>query len=159
VPGGIDLRPAAEYLLIPPGPTEDAVEVQTFFLALEVQRRGRGDYTAITPCVSQFAPPDGRFPFDARLPYLLLLRRASRGAEQPVALRFNLIDEDGRPAGKPADFRATGHFPAGHGWLLLSGHILFSFPEPGEYRLDITADDLAGDLYSYEIEIGTGPSP
>jgi hypothetical protein len=134
------------------------VEIQTFLLALEVRQHGPGDYTAVTACVSRFAPPDGEFPLRVRLPYLMLLRRSSGAAEETITLRFNLIDEDGRPAGAPADVRAAGSFPAGHKTLLLAGHILFEFPAAGCYRLDVTADEeVSAQLYSYDLEIGAGP--
>jgi hypothetical protein len=136
---------------------EAVMEIQSFFLALEVQNHGPGNYTAVTACVSQFAPPDGVFPLEARLPYLLLLHRPSADVGETFTLRFNLIDEDGRQVGSPADAQARGAFPAGRKCLLLAGHILFAFPAPGEYRLDITADEEgAGHLYSYNLEIGPG---
>jgi hypothetical protein len=136
------------------------VEIQTFLLAMEVRQRGPGDYTAVTACVSQFAPRDGGFPFRVRLPYLMLLRRPSTEAGEAITLRFDLIDEDGRRRGSPSGVRAAGAFPAGHKCLLLAGHIAFVFPAPGCYRLDITADeDVSSRLYSYDLEIGTGPAP
>src|SRR5579885_3255671 len=127
---------------------------------MEIQRRGPGDFTATTPCVNHFSPPDGAFPLEVRLPYLMLVRRASQTADDRIALKFNLIDQDGRTAGKPANVRVTGRFARGDKTLLLEGHVLFSFPAPGEYRLDITADhEESASLYSYDIEIGAGPAP
>jgi hypothetical protein len=135
------------------------MEIQTFLLAMEVRQRGPGDYTAVTACVSQFAPPDGAFPFHARLPYLMLLRRPSTEVGEEISLRFTLIDEDGRRAGAPSGVKAAGAFPAGHKCLLLAGHIAFVFPSPGCYRLDITAgEDGSSHLCSYDLEIGTGPA-
>jgi hypothetical protein len=128
---------------------------------VEIQRRGPGDFVAVTPCVNHFFPPDGDFPLEVRLPYLMLVRRASGTTEEPIRLKFNLIDEDGRSAGKPANVQATGRFPPGAKALLLAGHIVFSFPAPGVYRLDITADHEASPtLYAYacDIEIGPGTS-
>jgi hypothetical protein len=140
----------------PPEP-EAAIEVQTFFLAMEIQRRGPGDFVAVTPCVNHFSPPDGEFPLEVRLPYLMLVRRASGMGEDSIRLKFNLIDEDGRSAGKPSNVQATGRFASGEKTLLLAGHIVFSFPGPGDYRLDITADhEESATLYSYDIEIGPG---
>jgi hypothetical protein len=134
------------------------MEIQSFFLAMEIQQRSPGNYTAVTPCVTSFAPPDGAFPFQARLPYLLLLRRARKTTDDTVDLKFNLIDPDGQSTGQPANARATGTFPAGHKSLILAGHILFSFPAPGDYRLDITVnEDVSANLYSYDLEIGPGP--
>jgi hypothetical protein len=142
-----------------PDGKEAGVEIQTFFLAMEIQQKGPGNYTAITACVNQFAPPDGRFPLQMRLPYLMLLRRASKGAGETIDLKFNLIDADGHSVGAPSNAKATGRFPAGHKYLALAGHILFAFPEPGSYRLDITADeDVSASLYSYDLEIGPGPA-
>lgn len=134
------------------------MEIQTFFLAMEVQHQAPGDYTTITSCVSQFSPSNGRFPFQIRLPYLMLLRRASKQGEETISLKFNLINADGQNMGKPANTRATGQFPAGHKFLALAGHILFAFPAPGDYRLDITADEeMSASLYSYDLEIGPRP--
>jgi len=138
--------------------TEAAVEIQTFFLAMEVQQHAPGNYTAVTSCVNQFSPPDGRFPLNTRLPYLMLLRRSSKATEETLSLKFNLIDPDGQGAGSPSNTRATIQFPEGHKFLLLAGQILFSFPAPGDYRLDITADEeTSAHLFSYDIEIGPGP--
>jgi hypothetical protein len=125
---------------------------------MEIGRRGPGDFVATTPCVNHFSPPDGAFPLDVRLPYLMLVRRASGAVDDRIALKFNLIDEDGRNAGQPSNVRATGRFASGDRTLLLAGQILFSFPGPGDYRLDITADEEgSASLCSYDIEIGTGP--
>ncbi|HWG42960.1 MAG TPA: hypothetical protein VN688_09255 [Gemmataceae bacterium] len=135
------------------------MEIQTFFLALEVRQRGPGDYTAVTACISQFSPPDGEFPLQVRLPYLMLLRRSSQEQTETFTLRFDLIDEDGRLIGAPSNVQASGSFPADHKSLLLSGHIFFVFPLPGCYRLDITADEeVSAHLYSYDLEIGAGSS-
>ncbi len=133
------------------------MEIQTFYLAMAIQERKPGDYLTTTSCVSQFSPADGRFPFQVRLPYLMLLRRAGKGPEEEVTLKLNLIDQDGQSAGQPANARATGRFPAGAKFLALSGHILFAFPTPGDFRLDITADEeTSAHLYSYDLEIGRG---
>lgn len=132
------------------------MEIQTFFLAMQLQKQGPGDFTAVTPCVSSFTPPDGVFPFNVRLPYLLLLRRPSVEAGDEITLRFNLIDEDGRQVGSPSNVEAAGRFPGGHRNLLLAGQIAFTFPAAGDYRLDITAD---GDqLHGYNLEIGARPA-
>jgi len=134
------------------------VEIQTFILAMEITQRGPGNYTAVTAGVSHFSPPDGSFPLQVRLPYLMLLRRARKAAEETISLKFNLIDEDGQDVGSPSNAQATGQFPAGHKFLALAGQILFEFPAPGDYRLDITADeDISANLYSYDLEIGPGP--
>jgi hypothetical protein len=134
------------------------VEIQTFFLAMEVQQHGPGNYTTVTSCVNQFSPSDGKFPFQMRLPYLMLLRRGSKGPGETIRLKFNLIDPDGQGAGAPSNLKATGHFPAGHKFLALAGQVLFAFPTPGDYRLDITTDaEMSANLYSYDLEIGPGP--
>jgi hypothetical protein len=88
----------------------------------------------------------------------MLVRRASATVDDQVRLKFNLIDEDGRGAGQPSNVQATGRFPPGERTLLLAGHIVFSFPGPGDYRLDVTADyEDSPTLYSYDVEIGPGP--
>lgn len=134
------------------------MEIQTFYLAMEIQEKAPGNYTTMTSCISQFSPSNGQFPFQMRLPYLMLLRRASKGPQETITLKFNLINQDGQSVGKPTNAKATGNFPRGHKFLALSGHIFFSFPDPGDYRLDITADEeTSANLYSYDIEIGPGP--
>lgn len=134
------------------------MEIQTFYLAMEIQENAPGNYTTMTSCVSHFSPGDGRFPCQVRLPYLMLLRRARKDLAETVTLRFNLINQDGRSVGKPSNAQASGRFPAGHKFLALSGHILFAFPAPGDYRLDITAnEETSSHLYSYDLEIGPGP--
>jgi hypothetical protein len=134
------------------------MEIQTFLLAMEVQQHGPGNFTTVTSCVNQFSPSDGRFPFQMRLPYLMLLRRGSKGLGETIRLKFNLINPDGQGVGAPVNVMATGHFPAGHKFLALAGQILFAFPAPGDYRLDITtADQMSDQLYSYDLEIGPGP--
>ncbi len=133
------------------------MEIQTFLLAMEIHEEGPGNYTTVTSCISHFSPADGRFPCQVRFPYLMLLRRASNGSDETVTLKFNLINQDGQSVGKPCNARASGRFPAGHKFLALSGHILFLFPGPGDYRLDITADEeTSAHLFSYDIEIGPG---
>jgi hypothetical protein len=88
----------------------------------------------------------------------MLVRRASPTADDRITLRFNLIDEDGRSAGEPSAVRATGRFPPGDRTLLLAGQIRFSFPAPGDYRLDVTADEeTSATLFAYDIEVGPGP--
>jgi hypothetical protein len=129
---------------------------------MEIQRRGTGDFVAVTPCVNRISPSDASFPLKVRLPYLMLVRRASGTGDDHIHLKFNLIDEDGRNTGKPANVQATGRFSRSEKTLLLAGHIAFSFPAPGDYRLDITAGhETSPTLYAYDIEVGSGmpPSP
>jgi len=97
-----------------------------------------------------------------KLPYFMLLRRDHRAYDEKFSLRFDLVDEDGLPAGEPAGFKHTAVFPTGARFFWFYGEIKFVFPAPGDYRLDITADEEGNPfVYAYNIEAtedgGNGP--
>jgi hypothetical protein len=50
------------------------------------------------------------------------------------------VDEDGRPAGLPRCGLSEAVFADRNRFLYVVGDILFEFPGPGRYRLDITSD-------------------
>jgi hypothetical protein len=136
------------------------MEIQTFLLCKSVTKAGAGaQYDGQLLGLHSFHPLDGRFPLTFSVHYYLLLRREARGHDEPATLLFNLIDQDGRPAGAPANFSATTVFPAGHRFFNISGSIEISVPGPGDYRLDVTAADQPEPFtYQYGIEITPGPS-
>ena len=130
------------------------MEVQTFILCKEMRKGEGNSYDAHLIGLHNLYPTDGKFPFDFTMPYYMLLRRASRGPEEPVTLRFRLVDEDGDSTGNPQNFITKGSFPEGHRFWVVAGTIKFSFPGYGDYRLDIRADEhKMGSLFQYDIEI------
>src|SRR3989339_530701 len=109
------------------------MEIQTFLLAVSVEEM---------------------YPGNANIPFLMVLRRQNKEIDEPITLRFNLVDVDGRPAGLPRDLIADAVFPKGKKLWKLRGTIRFIFNSPGDYRLDITADeDKIPSMYSYNIEV------
>ena len=97
---------------------------------------------------------DMNFPIRFKLPGVLLLRRESKFRDVPISMRFDLIDEDGNPAGLPHRFVKEDVFPDGYRFYNYMVHLDFEFPKPGQYRLDITVDEeFAANVYSYDIDI------
>jgi hypothetical protein len=84
----------------------------------------------------------------------MLLRRYSRIGNEPISLRFNLVNENGINCGKPNNIFVTGEFPDGSMYWTITGNIFFSFPNKGDYRLDIISDEeKLPFIYNYNIEI------
>ena len=131
------------------------MEIQSFLLCKELRKVGSGnEYAANLICLHSFFSLDGTYPLEFSMPYYMLLRRNNREGNNTVSLKFNLIDEDGNKVGEPRDIKAIGDFPDGHIFMSLHGTIKFSFPQIGDYRLDITADEeTLPSLYQYNIEI------
>jgi len=134
------------------------MEIQTFLLAQTIEKVERGistNYNAANIGLHNFYAKDGKYPIEFNFPYYMLLKRVICENEEVITLRFNLVDIDGRKTGKPNDVCAEGRFPKGHKFMTVSGKIKFLFPRPGDYRLDITADENKFEgIYSYNIEIG-----
>lgn len=135
------------------------MEIQTFLLCNSVTRNAQG-----TACnaemlgVHSFFAVDGVFPLRFAMPYFVLLRRQDRSEVERFALRFDLVNPDGRPIGEPAGFSGTGAFPAGARFCTVTGTIAFAFPSIGDYRLDITADTHGiACVFSYDIEVTPAP--
>jgi hypothetical protein len=131
------------------------MEIQTFFLATKVIRRGphRFDVEQAGLHTLEF-PPESSFPLHIVFPALMVLRREIASTEAPFSLLFDLVDEDGRSVGQPHRLRVGGVFPAGPRYFHFPTQIAFLFPGPNSYRLDITADEgLTGSVYCYGIEI------
>lgn len=131
------------------------MEIQTFLLAEQITRHADNRHDVQRAAVAFFeCTPQTPFPVRFTLPGLILLRREGTGDETPFTLRVDLVDEDGKPAGKPRRGLITGVFPAGPRFCALMGQIDFEFPRPGNYRLDITVDEeLAGNVFSYNIDL------
>lgn len=135
------------------------MEVQTFMLCKEIRKIGIGsEYDAKLIGLHSFYSLDGSFPLVFRLPYFMLLRRPERGDVKDISLKFNLIDMDGNAIGEPRNVKAFGKFPAGHMFMTLTGTINFAFPQIGDYRLDITADEeIIPFVFQYDIEVTPRP--
>lgn len=131
------------------------MEIQTFFLAEQITRHGDNRHDVQRAAVAYFeCAPHVQFPVSFTLPGLILLRREGTGSETPFTLRLDLVDEDGKPAGKPCRGLVTGVFPAGPRFYTLMGKIDLEFPRLGSYRLDITVDEeFAGNVFSYDIDL------
>lgn len=131
------------------------MEIQTFLLCKSIMPgAAHGEFNGHLMGLHSFYSLDGVFPLTFDFPYFMLLRRESRGGEQIYSLNFNLIGNDGFSAGEPGNSFSKGIFPAGFRFMHLLGKIHFSFPQPGDYRLDITADEESAPFtFQYNIEI------
>jgi hypothetical protein len=130
------------------------MEIQTFFLCERITRHpdNRHDVEragiAFFECTSQTP-----WPFQFTLPALILLRRESDRGHAPFRLRFDLVDEDGRAAGKPRQVVNEFNFPDGARFFCLTTVLPFEFPRPGRYRLDVVVDDgFSVHTYPYNID-------
>lgn len=131
------------------------MEIQTFFLAEEITRisAGRHDVRRAVVSVMQ-CTPDTPLPIRFTLPALLVLRRENTSGEALVRLRFDLVDEDGKPTGLPRRWEAKAAFADENRLLYIMAKLAFEFPRPGRYRLDITnADAPDGSVYQYAIDV------
>jgi hypothetical protein len=91
------------------------------------------------------------------LPAFLLLRREVFDEEASFKLRFDLVDEDGRPAGLPYRAEILATFPSGVRFLPYAvPAIPFEFPQLGCYSLDIMVDEGLSDSYHYPIDLRKG---
>ncbi|HEV3257949.1 MAG TPA: hypothetical protein VG013_13770 [Gemmataceae bacterium] len=131
------------------------MEIQTFFLAEQITRVTGNRHDVRHAAIAFLeCTPETPFPVRFTLPALVLLRREATFGDAPLSLRFDLVDEDGRPAGQPRRVLAEGVFPDGYRFFSLMAQIAFEFPKPGSYRLDVTVDqEFAGNVYSYNIDI------
>lgn len=132
------------------------MEVQTFFLCNRIDSNNLPDNPFLCHRVGlhSFYPLDGVFPLDFTLKFYLLLRRESKELDEPITLRVNCVDMDGRTVPTPGNLLISGSFPKGKLFWELVGDIKFSIPKEGTYRLDITADeDKIPSVYNYKIEI------
>jgi hypothetical protein len=137
-----------------------SMEVQTFFLSKGLRQLGPGtQFDANFVPLHSFFSTDGMFPLDFEVPYFLLLRRNSRGAEQDVSVKFNLLNSSGESVGEPTDFVGRGKFPGGYMFMSLHGRIKLSFPRIDDYCLRITVQDEKEFpfFYEYHIEVTENP--
>jgi hypothetical protein len=131
------------------------MEIQTFFLCKNItQLSAAGEYDAHLVGLHNFYSLDGKFPIEFDISFFMSIRRETRGPEQTISLRFNLINSDGFTIGEPRNIKVGSTFPAGFMFKNFHGTIHFSFPAPGDYRLDITADEEINPFtFQYNIEI------
>jgi hypothetical protein len=105
-----------------------------------------------------FFPTGSGYPLEFTMPYFMLLRRDHRAYDEQFSLRFDLVNEDGLPVGEPRGFKHQAEFPTGKRFFQYSGSIKFIIPAPGDYRLDITADEEGNPfVYAYNIEATDKP--
>jgi hypothetical protein len=130
------------------------MEIQTFFLAENITRTGNR-HDVRQAAVSRIdCTAEAQFPTRFTLPAMIVLRRENTSGDDPIRLRFDLVNEDGRLAGLPRGLLAEGVFPDGNRFFYLVAKIPFEFPKPGRYRLDITSDDeLEESFYHYAIDV------
>jgi len=131
------------------------MEIQSLILCREVSSAGIGTMFdgRLLGITSLFPTGTSKYPIIGELQYFMLLRRDHRAYDETFSLRFDLVDEDGRPIGQPTGFKHTATFPAGSRFFHYYGSISFEIPYPGDYRLDITADEEgAAFVYAYNIE-------
>jgi hypothetical protein len=131
------------------------MEIQIVFLAERIRRPADSRHDVQRAGVAFFKCwPHTPFPVCFTLPGLVLLRRENPGGAAPFPLRFDLIDQDGRPAGEPRRALVQDVFPPGPRFFTLMGEIELEFPAPGRYRLDISVDaGLACSVYPYDLDI------
>jgi hypothetical protein len=90
------------------------MEIQTFFLAERVTRLADNRHDVRRASVAFFeCLPQTPFPVRFTLPGLVLLWRENPRGAAPFSLRFDLVDEDGQPAGKPCRAVVRDVFPPG----------------------------------------------
>ncbi len=136
------------------------MEIQTFLLAETITRHPDNRHDVIRAAIAYFeVPRETPFPVTFSLPALILLRRETTGGESPFTLRFDLVDEDCRPIGRPHG-HAPGMFPPGPRYYSLTTVLEFEFPRPGNYRLDVTVDQgFAAHVFSYNIDLWLKETP
>jgi hypothetical protein len=137
------------------------MEIQTFLLATKISRLPGNRFDVQHAALHSLEfPPETSFPYRLALPALMVLRREVASGEAPIRLLFDLVDEDGRSIGQPSRFLFEAVFPAGKRYVFFPTQITFEFPNPGNYRLDVTADEgLTGGVYSYGIDITQRQGP
>ena len=131
------------------------MEIQSFILCKQIDKSGAGDMLdGKWVGLRTFFQEKGRsYPLQFTMPYYMLARRQRANTSEQFSLRVDLVDNDGKPAGRPQNFKTAGTFPAGEMFMHFYGSVGFEIPAPGDYRLDITADEEGRPfLYSYNIE-------
>lgn len=133
------------------------MEIQSFILCGEIAPTAGGRikmFDGRVLGIRGFFPLSGNgYPLRFTLPFFILLRRDHRAYDEQCSLRFDLVDQDGRPVGQPCGFKVNAVFPAGKRFMHFSGTINFEIPAQGDYRLDITADEEGRPfVYAYNIE-------
>jgi hypothetical protein len=130
------------------------MEIQSFILCKNLTSGGVGTtLNAEWVGIATFYPDDGDFyPVGTIKYFYMLLRRNHTDYEEEFSLRFDLVDADGNPAGKPAGQKTRNKFPKGEKFFQVAGRIYLDIPAPGDYRLDITADEEGRpSVYAYNI--------
>lgn len=135
------------------------MEIQSFFLAENITPNPKGGYDVKRAAVHNFYPLDDKYPLTFQVPYYMLVHRNVSAAEEEITLKFNLINSDGQAVGTPSNLKVAGSFPANHKFMNIVGMIELLFPDAGEYRLDITADEeKLPSIFSYSILVSNRES-
>jgi hypothetical protein len=134
------------------------MEIQSFVLCRGIDSSGPdGPVNGRWLGLHSFLPTGSGYPLVFTMPYFMLLRREHRAYDEGFSLRFDLVNEDGLPAGEPHGFRHQAVFPTGSRFYQFHGNINIVIPAPGDYRLDITADEEGIPfVYAYNIEATEG---
>jgi hypothetical protein len=137
------------------------MEIQSFILCAEVTPTAGGRIKMLDGHIlglrSFFPLPGNRYPLRFPMQFFILLRRGHRDYDEQCSLRFDLVDTDGRAAGMPAGAKADLVFQKGNKFMHFNGNVTFEIPGPGDYRLDITADEEGRPfIYAYNIEATEG---
>jgi len=138
------------------------MEIQTFILAGTIRYCERHrNYTATQLSACSFAPEDAKFPFCLTVNWLLVLAQTNRYASEPVTLRFHTVDSNNNKIAGPAG-ELIGSFAYGQKFQTKQGEADFTFPSPGDYRIDFFTGDSIAPVYAYHIEVtseGFNPPP
>ena len=133
------------------------MEIQSFVLCMGITPTDAGRvrmFDGRAMGVRSFFPlPGNKYPLHFPMPFFILLRRGHRDYDEQCSLRFDLVDQDGRPVGAPKGEKFNTIFPSGQKFLHFNGTVPLELPAPGDYRLDITADEEGRPfVYAYNIE-------
>jgi hypothetical protein len=138
------------------------MEIQSFILCAGITPTAGGRIKMFDGQVmgirSFFPNPGYNYPVHHPLPFYILLRREHKDYDEQCSLRFDLVDLDGRQVGAPKGEKFKTIFPAGERFLQFTGTVPLELPAPGDYRLDITADEEGRPfVYAYNIEATEKP--